>query len=140
MTERVKRIEADGTLLGIFIPKTVRPETTQFFTDGALPLQTGVFAHEGGFDEPRHSHARVSREIERTHQVVHLTEGTLTVTFSLEDGTHVTEQEVSPGDTILLADGAHSVTASGTVRGITVKQGPYLGEENDKVWISGEDG
>jgi hypothetical protein len=140
MSQKVRKIESDGTVLGMYIPATVRPATTQFFTDSDLPLQTGVFAHDGNFEEPSHTHAEVVRTVERTHQVVHLTEGTLIVEFSLEDGTHVATQEVTAGDTILLADGAHAVSALEPVRGVTVKQGPYLGEENDKIWLREGDG
>lgn len=138
MEDNINVIREGDMLLGMVIPKNLRCGESTFFTDGELPLQMGVFAHEDEFNEPLHTHAEVERSVERTHQVVHLTEGSMTVRFHLEDGTHVADCEIEAGDTVLLADGAHAVKADETVRGITVKQGPYLGEERDIQFLEGE--
>lgn len=140
MSDFVETIERDDTLFGMVIRKELTPGSTEFFTDASLPLQVGLFVHGADYEEPAHTHQEIPREIDQTHQVLHLTRGSMTITFSTEEGTHVGELAVREGDTVLLADGAHSVEASEPIRAVTVKQGPYLGEDDDIRWLEESDG
>lgn len=135
MSDFVEVIQRDDTLFGMIIRKELTPESTEFFTDPEHSLQVGLFVHGADYEEPLHYHQQVPRDIDRTHQVLHLTLGSMTITFTTEGGEEIAEKEVREGDTVLLADGAHSVEAAEPIRAVTVKQGPYLGEEDDIVWV-----
>jgi hypothetical protein len=52
------------------------------------------------------------------------------------DGDLLREITLGPGDAIVLIHGVHALRVIEDFQAISVKQGPYLGFENDKINVS----
>jgi hypothetical protein len=98
-------------------------------------LQFGLLAHGAGFVEPAHVHHPAKREIRDLQQMFVVQRGVVAVDFFGPGGRKVAEVTLRTGDGILLVDGAHSVRVLEDMQCISVKQGPFLGAENDKKEI-----
>jgi len=131
----IERCTFNGRVYAFVIRRDIEVETAKFFTPEDYPLQVGIQQHKRGYTEPTHYHKRVERVVNAVHQVVHLVEGRIEFEFFENDGTKVGDTIVCAGDTILLTQHGHKMTILEDIKTITVKQGPYLGETDDKVEI-----
>jgi hypothetical protein len=61
--------------------------------------------------------------------------GKVAVDFFTDDGKLFREVILGPGDAILIIDGIHSIRVLERMQCVSVKQGPFLGPENDKVAV-----
>ncbi|MGH9176062.1 MAG: hypothetical protein ACRD1H_16970 [Vicinamibacterales bacterium] len=109
--------------------------TTRFFSPAEYPFQFGLLAHEAGFIEPAHTHKPVARHITDVQQMFVVQRGVVAVDFFDAHGAKVAEVVLRAGDAINLVRGAHSVRVIEDMQCISVKQGPFLGDRNDKIEI-----
>jgi hypothetical protein len=128
-------IERDGVRYAevIWAPSTT--EKTRFCSPDSGSMQFGLLAHTAGFVEPAHYHKQVDRKITNLVQMFVVQKGVVAVDFFTPDGSKFREVVLRVGDAILLVDGAHSVRVLEDMQCVSVKQGPFLGVENDKVEI-----
>ena len=131
-----ERIERDGTLYAEVIWADTTIEKTRFFSDDASSLQFGLLAHEKGFIEPAHYHHPVKREINDLQQMLVVQRGVIAIDFFTPDGGKFHEVVLHVGDAINLVHGAHSVRVLEDMQCVSVKQGPFLGDQLDKVNVS----
>lgn len=110
-------------------------EKTRFFSPDSSSMQFGLLAHDAGFIEEPHYHAPIERTILDLQQMFVVQRGVVAVDFFTPEGELFRDVILRPGDAILLVDGAHSVRVLEKMQCISVKQGPFLGAENDKVVI-----
>jgi len=128
-------VEHGGVRYAEVIRAGRRSETTRFFSPPGSSLQFGLLAHDAGFSEPAHNHKAVRREIWDLQQMFVVQRGKVLVAFYDEAGKRFREVVLGVGDAILLIQGAHSVHALEDMQCVSVKQGPFLGIDNDKVLI-----
>jgi hypothetical protein len=126
-------IEFNGRRYAEIIRADARVETTVFFSPVASSMQFGLLAHRAGFVEPPHFHPSTNRLINDLQQMFVVQRGVVAVDFFDDAGHALGEAVLEAGDAILLVDGAHSLRALEDMQCISVKQGPFLGVENDKV-------
>lgn len=126
-------VERNGVRFAEIIRADARVSTTKFFSPAQSSLQFGLLAHDAGFVEPAHTHVPLKREIRDLQQMFVVQRGIVAVLFYEDDGTMFREVRLHPGDAILLVHGAHSVHAIEDMQCVSVKQGPFFGDENDKV-------
>ena len=107
-----------------------------FFSPAGSSFQFGLLAHEANFVEPAHYHPKIERAIEDLHQMFVVQKGVIAVDFFSDSGERFREVILRQGDAILLIHGAHSVRVLETMQCVSVKQGPFLGADRDKVDIS----
>ena len=107
--------------------------TTKFCSPADSSLQFGLLAHERGFIEPAHFHKPVERRITNLAQMFVVQKGKIAVDFFTPDGKKLGEVVLGVGDAILLVDGVHSIRVLEDMQCVSVKQGPFLGAENDKI-------
>lgn len=131
----VEVIEAQGVRYAEILRAGARVETTRFFSPAGSSLQFGLLAHGAGFVEPAHVHHPVKREIRDLQQMFLVQRGVVAVDFFGSEGKKVAEVVLKAGDAILLVDGAHSVRVLEDMQCVSVKQGPFLGAEKDKIEI-----
>lgn len=110
-------------------------ETTAFFSPPESSFQFGLLAHEAGFVEPPHFHKPFRREIDDLQQMFVVQKGVVGVTLFKDDGKVLRELELNPGDAIVLIHGAHAIKVIEDMQCISVKQGPFLGDALDKVFV-----
>lgn len=128
-------IENDGIRFAEVIWSGSTVEKTRFLSPDASSLQFGLLAHEAGFVEPAHYHKPIERRIQNLTQMFVVQKGKIAVDFFTSEGKRFREVILEVGDAILLLDGAHSIRVLEDMQCVSVKQGPFLGAENDKIEI-----
>ena len=61
--------------------------------------------------------------------------GVVDVQLFADDGQLLREVRLRPGDAIVLIHGVHAIKVVEDMQGSRVKQGPFLGDEEDKVFV-----
>jgi hypothetical protein len=133
MLNGVETIEHNGTTYAEIIWSDTTVKETRFFSPAGSSFQFGLLAHEAGFIEAPHYHKPVERKINDLQQMFVVQRGVVAVNFFDEDGNQFREVILRAGDGILLVHGTHSVRVLEDMQCISVKQGPFLGAENDKI-------
>ena len=131
----VESVEYNGVKYAeiIWADKTV--DKTTFFSPDESSFQFGLLAHKAGFEEPPHYHQPVERNISDLQQMFVVQRGVVVVDLYGDDGELLREIEMHAGDAVVLIHGVHAIRVLEDMQCISVKQGPYLGEERDKVFV-----
>lgn len=128
-------IERDGIKYAEIIWADTRVDKTRFFSPAESSFQLGLLAHEAGYQEEPHYHKAVRREIEDLQQMFVMQRGTVDVELYTDDGVLHRVVRLGPGDAIVLIHGVHALKVLEDFQAISVKQGPFLGDEEDKVAV-----
>jgi len=131
----LERIEYAGTHYADVIRAGTQVETTTFFSPPDSSFQFGLLAHPSGYEEAPHYHRPFCRTIEDLQQMFVVQRGVVAVELYADDGSLVREITLGAGDAIVLIHGVHRVRVVEDMQCISVKQGPFLGAEFDKVEI-----
>lgn len=131
----VELIEYDGVRYAEIIRADTRVETTTFFSPPESSFQFGLLAHKAGFVEPPHYHKPITRTINDLQQMLLVQRGALAILLYSDDGKLLREVIMQPGDAIVLIHGVHAVRALEDFQCLSVKQGPFLGIEQDKILV-----
>jgi hypothetical protein len=132
----IEIIEWDGTKYAEIIRADVRVAKTQFFSPADSSFQFGLLAHEKGFCEEPHYHKSFARQIHDLQQMFVMQRGVVVIDLYTNDGDLLKEVTLRAGDAIVLIHGVHALRVIEEFQAISVKQGPYLGLENDKINVS----
>ncbi len=131
----VEVIEHNGTKYAEIIWADTRVEKTTFFSPPESSFQFGLLAHKAGFVEPPHFHKAVCREIRDLQQMFVVQRGVVAVLLYTDDCRLLREIVLRAGDSIVLVHGTHAIRVLEDMQCISVKQGPFLGTENDKMFV-----
>lgn len=131
----VEVVEYNGVKYAEIIWADTRVEKTIFFSPPESSFQFGLLAHEAGFMEPPHYHRPIERKISDLQQMFVVQRGVVVVELYSDDGNLLREIEMHSGDAVALIHGVHAIRVLEDMQCISVKQGPYLGEENDKIFV-----
>ena len=126
-------IEDDGVVYAEIIWADTAVDKTRFFSDAKSSFQFGLLAHNAGFVEAPHYHRPFSRTIDDLQQMFVVQRGIVVVELYADDGALVREVVLRPGDAIVLIHGVHAIRVTEDMQCISVKQGPFLGVDYDKV-------
>jgi hypothetical protein len=129
----IEIIEYNDTRYAEIIWATVQVEKTTFFSPPESSFQFGLLAHEAGFFEPPHYHRPFTREISDLQQMFVVQRGIVAVQLYTDEGEMFREVTLNAGDAIVLIHGIHSLRVIEDMQCISIKQGPFLGTEYDKV-------
>jgi len=132
---RVESIEYNGIKYAEIIWADTRVEQTTFLSPPESSFQFGLLAHKAGFVEAPHSHKPITRTINDLQQMFVVQRGVLAVQLYSDDGELLREIVMHPGDSIVLIHGVHAIRVIEDMQCISVKQGPFLGTEHDKVFV-----
>jgi hypothetical protein len=131
----VEIIEFSGTKYAEIIWADTQVTKTTFFSPAESSFQFGLLAHEAGFVEPPHLHQPIKREINDLQQMFVVQKGIVAVQLYADDKTLLKEVVLKAGDAIVLIHGIHAIRVIEDMQCISVKQGPFLGTENDKLFV-----
>jgi len=131
----VETVEYNGIKYAEIIWSTVTVDHTTFFSPAESSFQFGLLAHKAGFVEPPHYHKPVPRTIDDLQQMFVVQRGVVVVQLYSDDGKLLREITMRAGDAIVLIHGVHAIKVSEDMQCISVKQGPFLGTENDKILV-----
>jgi hypothetical protein len=132
----VESVEFNGVRYAEIIWAATRVEHTTFFSPASSSFQFGLLAHKAGFVEPPHYHQPFRREIADLQQMFVVQRGIVAVQLFADDGQLLREVVLRAGDAVVLIHGVHAIRVIEDMQCITVKQGPFLGAEQDKVFVT----
>jgi len=133
--EPLEVIEYDGVRYAEILRRDATVPITRFFSPASSSFQFGLLAHEAGFCEPAHTHKPVARTVSDLQQMFVVQRGKVEVRFYNPSGKVIALVTLLAGDAIVLIHGGHSVHALEDMQCVSVKQGPFLGDANDKVLL-----
>ncbi len=131
----VETIDYGGKKYAEVIRAEERVSHTTFFSPPESSFQFGLLAHPAGFVEAPHFHAAATRTITDLQQMFVVQRGVVAVLLYDDAGQLLREVVLSAGDAIVLIHGVHAIRVIEDMQCISVKQGPFLGTEMDKVMV-----
>jgi hypothetical protein len=131
----VEVIEHSGTTYAEIIWAGTNVERTTFFSPAESSFQFGLLAHEAGYQEEPHYHKTVQRTIDDLQQLFVVQRGVVDVQLFTDDNRLFREVRLHPGDAIVLVHGSHAMKVVEDFQALSVKQGPFFGDEVDKVAV-----
>jgi hypothetical protein len=117
----VERYVFNGITYGEVIRAGARVSHSTFVSAPDSSMQMGLLAHGAGFVE-------APLVVQR---------GRVAIDFFDAGGALLKTVELLPGDAMLLMSGGHSLRVIEDAQCVSVKQGPFLGVENDKIPLPG---
>lgn len=135
-TMSLEYVTYNGIIQAEILRADVEVASTTFFSSDDSPLQIGIMSHAAGFQEDAHYHPSIRREECHTQQFFIVIRGEVSVQFYSDLGQLFQESVLQSGDSILIREGIHSIRVNENSKCITVKQGPFLGVDLDKVLVS----
>ena len=133
MKSEIETVEFDGIKYAEIIWAGTTVNQTTFFSPAESSFQFGLLAHDAGFVEPPHYHKPVSRTIDDLQQMFVVQRGIVEVLLYSDRGDLLRKIIMKTGDAIVLIHGVHAIRVVEDMQCISVKQGPFLGTENDKI-------
>jgi hypothetical protein len=134
----LERIEEGGTLYAEIIWAGTRVDRTTFFSAPKSSFQFGLLANEAGYREEPHYHKALRREIDDLQQMFVVQRGVVDVRLYTDTRRLFRTVRLGPGDAIVLVHGIHAIEVVEDFQALSVKQGPFLGDEEDKVVVQPE--
>lgn len=131
----VEVVEHEGTMYAEVIRADLQVDKTTFFSSPESSFQFGLLAHEAGYREPAHYHKSFERRIEDLQQMFVMQRGIVDVELYSDDGHRFRVIRLEAGDAIVLIRGVHAIHVIEDFQALSVKQGPFFGDEVDKVEV-----
>jgi len=128
-----KKIFYKKKLIGELITAKTRVNSTVFYSPKESSFQFGLFAHSKGFFELPHYHKKIKRKIYDLQQVLFVQKGELSVNFYNNSKKIIKRINLKKGDALNIVGGVHSVKVKKNCQCLTVKQGPFISDKEDKV-------
>lgn len=130
-----EKIEHNGIEYAQIIWADSAVETTTFISPAESSFQFGLLAHTAGFVEEPHYHASFARTITDLQQMFVVQKGEVEVVLFDDNKEFLRSISLKVGDAIVLIHGIHQFKATADMQCISVKQGPFLGTDKDKVVV-----
>ncbi len=131
----IEKIEFGDTTYAEIIWADTEVDQTTFFSKPESSFQFGLLAHKAGFVEPPHFHKPITKTITDLQQMFVVQRGKVAVQLYSDEKKLLREVVLNPGDAIVLVHGIHALRVLEDMQCISVKQGPFMGSENDKIIV-----
>lgn len=131
----IEVVDHDDVTYAEVIRADLRVEQTTFFSPPESSFQFGLLAHDAGYREPAHYHKSFERRIEDLQQMFVVQRGVVEVELYTDDGRLFRVLTLRAGDAIVLIRGVHAIHVVEDFQALSVKQGPFFGDEVDKVEV-----
>lgn len=132
--DNIQRIAKDGVDYALFVRGRPKVDPIRFFTEQNDHMQLGVMERPAGYAVKPHVHPRQEKTIDTVTEFLYVESGKIKVEVFGEDWEQLAEEVFEPGDFLIFFRGGHAVTMLEASRVIEVKQGPYIGDTNAKVF------
>ena len=134
---RVKDIKSNGKVYAQIYDLN-SDEGVLFPTDDSAEMQCGFGTIKDTTKKPPHIHKVLKRETVNTSEFFFIYKGSVAVSFFDENENLIGSQEVKAGMGFIQFIGGHGFVFEPNTKYIEVKQGPYLGNLNDKYFINND--
>lgn len=132
---KLEIVEHTGVRYAEIVRSSANVDQSTFFSPDSQSMQLGILSRKAGFVEPPHYHPRIERRIDDLQQMFVVQRGIIEIDFFDAEHRLFHTERVRAGDAVLLIHGIHSIRVIEDMQCLSVKQGPFLGVENDKVNI-----
>lgn len=126
-------VEYDDKVYAEIIWADTRVEKTRFFSKASSSFQFGLVANEAGYIEPAHYHHSANRQITDMQQILVVQRGVVAIDFFTPEGEKFRQVVLHAGDAMNIVQGVHSLRVIEDMQCVSVKQGPFLGDQLDKI-------
>jgi len=134
MMDEITIVEKDGRVYAKFFSRNLEADGVRFLTEPTAPLQLGLIEYPAGKGSGAHRHSDGPYDVRSFSEFLYIEKGRVVVKIYDDDWNVIHEQEVGAGDFLLFLDGGHSVEAVENCRILEVKQGPYPGDSEAKMY------
>ena len=131
----VEVVEHGDTTYAEIIWAGTSVDKTTFFSPAESSFQFGLIAHGAGYQEEPHYHKAVPRRITDLQQMFVVQRGVVDVQLFTDDNRLFRVVRLERGDAIVLVHGSHAIKVVEDFQALSVKQGPFFGDEEDKVVV-----
>ena len=132
MKSMIETITANDEIIAIIVRNGFKPNGVNFITPENFPLQLGVSSYKKGAILKAHTHLQNKRIILDTQEMVYVRYGKLELSLYNTEGALIKTLILETGDSVFFSTGGHGWKTLEDSTIIEVKQGPYLGVEQDK--------
>lgn len=123
-----------GNLLVIFFVRSKWKKGLNFLTQDSDYLQCGTWWYQKGHVLQKHKHKIFKRESFRTQELIYVVEGTMKAIVYDDEMNFVESIILRDGDLAIFLNGGHEyLILSDDTKILEVKNGPFVGVENDKI-------
>ena len=132
----IEVVEHDDITYAEVIRADLRVEQTKFFSPPESSFQFGLLAHEAGYREPAHYHKAVRAPRSRIcSRCSSSSAGSSRSSCTPTTAASSASITLRAGDAIVLIRGVHAIHVIEDFQALSVKQGPFFGDEVDKVEV-----
>lgn len=133
MAEKIIEIIKDDKVLARYIPNSCLVEGLGFYSKDDEFIQIGSWKYKPGKKLFAHNHFVKERRANRTQEAVVILKGSLKVSIYDENDNFMDYIHAKTGDVVVLLNGGHGYEiVEEDIVTIEIKNGPYLGAENDR--------
>jgi len=131
----VMTIQHQGETYAMLFRKDLKTENgVAFPTTDDMPFQVGVFDRDTGYEVKPHRHPERDIQLTATTEFLYVVSGKIEMSIYDAEWNVLAKEVASAGDFILLLAGGHSFTMLEPTRLIEIKQGPYPGKTDAKIF------
>ena len=129
-------IKSDSNeVIALFFPKDIQVNGIRFLSPPSYPLQIGLLEHPLGRLVPPHIHRDLHYNVNTTQEFIYVEKGeNIEITVYTKEWVEIKKLNLSAGDSILFVGGGHSLNIPKGCRIFEVKQGPYPGDKEAKIF------
>jgi hypothetical protein len=128
-------IEVDGVRYAEVIRPSAAFGVTTFISAPESSFQFGLLEQPAGYEEKAHFHPEMDRQIRDLQELIVVQKGVLVVSLFSMKGELIREIELGPGHAIVLVAGVHAYQTREDMKALILKQGPFVGNGSDKVYL-----
>lgn len=132
----VEEVYLDKKLIAIVFRKNIKVGNVKFLTPENNNFQIGIHSRPKSLKLPPHIH-KIDKniKIDSVQEMLYLVSGKIRVNLYSRTGGVFSKKILTPGDSILLISEGHGVDFLEDSRIFEVKQGPYMGALNAKIYF-----
>ena len=134
MDNNIDIITADGQTLCYVIRASTQPKQTTFITPPDAKQQVGFIVYPKGGIIARHIHRPLERHIIGMAEVLVIRSGHCQIEVYDEQENLVAVRDLFQNDVVLMVGGGHGFQIKEDTILLEIKQGPYLGAEDKKLF------
>jgi mannose-6-phosphate isomerase-like protein (cupin superfamily) len=134
MDNNIEIISADGQTLCYVIRADTQPKQTTFITPPDAKQQVGFIVYPKGGTIPRHIHRPLERHIIGMAEVLVVRSGHCQIEVYDGHESLVAVRDLYQNDVVLMVGGGHGFQVKEDTVLLEIKQGPYLGTEDKKLF------
>ena len=129
----IEKIVFNNEVYAEIIRSNIKVNKTTFFSDASSSFQFGIVSHEKGYEEKPHYHKTFDRKIMDCQQMLFVQYGKVEVIFYDKSKKEISNTILNQGDSVNIVKGIHAIKMIENSQCITVKQGPFISPEEDKI-------